>query len=285
MVVKSKNKKQLLAFLKKLRNSNRVVRLVNTHINNKDKVYAVFDRGQTDKKLKVNILEEIVMECLKYDYLEVSSDGYIISNTGLAWVKRQLAQEAPFKEQHTPFKYRMFDTHTNRPQMLKVNEADTPLQWLRKRKDRKGRPLIEEYHYQAGERLRMDYLCAKQTNITTSNWSEETMRNRADKNTIDGEGNVELWNKIIAAKDRFNQALEAVGPEMSKLIIDVCCLAKKLEEAEKSEGWPQRSGKVVLQIALTRLARHYGYITPVDTDRTKQTCLLHWGTEDFQPKT
>jgi len=44
------------------------------------------------------------------------------------------------------------------------------------------------------------------------------------------------------------------------VLVDICSEPKDLEEVEKENGWPQRAGKVVLQIALTRLTKHYGLI-------------------------
>ena len=49
-------------------------------------------------------------------------------------------------------------------------------------------------------------------------------------------------DEVLAAKERVMRAIEAVGPELTGVLIDICCELKGLEDAEKSHGWPQRAG-------------------------------------------
>ena len=53
---------------------------------------------------------------------------------------------------------------------------------------------------------------------------------------------------------------------------------KGLEDAEKR----RLAGKVVLQLALNRLARHYGLDVPDETRRRRKG-IRHWGSEDYRP--
>jgi hypothetical protein len=63
---------------------------------------------------------------------------------------------------------------------------------------------------------------------------------------------------VLAAKQRFSAAMRAAGPGLNDLLFDVCCHLRGLGEAERAKRWPARSAKVVLAIALDRLAEHYG---------------------------
>jgi hypothetical protein len=67
-----------------------------------------------------------------------------------------------------------------------------------------------------------------------------------------------MTDLIVASRQRVRLALEACGPEFAGVLMDVCCFLRGLEDLEHERGWPSRSAKVVLQLALSRLARHYG---------------------------
>ena len=142
--------------------------------------------------------------------------------------------------------------------------AESPLAWLYRRRDKDGQSLISEAEFKAGERLGEDFWFAHMTPRTTSEWSLTAGcggRRGAPGSESD------MNDHVLRAKERVTRALKAVGPELAGVLIDVCCHMKGIEEAERKAGWPQRSGKVVLNIALTRLARHYGLIRDPDEAR------------------
>ena len=137
-----------------------------------------------------------------------------------------------------------------------VDEAESPLAWLARRRGRNGRALIEPHQFQAGEKQRADFTCAHLMPRTTSNWASPIAQGRR---TASGGQPAEFTETMIAARQRVHQALDAAGPEFGGLLVDICCFLKGLEDVERERGWPTRSAKIVLQLALERLARHYGY--------------------------
>ena len=110
----------------------------------------------------------------------------------------------------------------------------------------------------AGERLAADFWHAQLSPRVTANWSASAT-SRRERRAAPGFG-VELGDNVVAARQRVNRALAAVGPELGGILLDVCCHDVGLEAAERAHGWPQRAGKVILQMALTCLARHYGLL-------------------------
>jgi hypothetical protein len=136
-----------------------------------------------------------------------------------------------------------------------VNEAESPLLWLARRKGPDGRPFIDATQLAAGERLRTDFTRAGLTPRVTANWIAPVAQGRRAGS---GHGAAEFADALLAAKERVARALEVAGPEFSGLLLDVCCFLKGLEEVERERCWPPRTARVVLMLGLDRLARHYG---------------------------
>lgn len=155
-----------------------------------------------------------------------------------------------FRAQHLDLSTRDLMTDAGLTQVV-VNHSESPLAWLARRKGRDGRAMIGPDQFIAGERLRADFTRGHLMPRVTSSWS-------GIGRTRGSGGGGEMTDLIVASRQRVRQALEACGPEFSGLLLDVCCFLRGLEDVERERGWPSRSAKVVLQLALDRLARHYG---------------------------
>ena len=162
----------------------------------------------------------------------------------------------PFRGQHLNLAHEQIATERGRATVT-IDESESPLAWLARRRGRDGRALIAPQQLQAGERLRADFTRAHLM-PTTSNWASPISSGRRGAGDDRAAAATET---MIAARQRVHQALDAAGPEFAGLLIDICCFLKRLEDIERERAWPARSAKVVLQLALDRLARHYGYGT------------------------
>jgi hypothetical protein len=155
-----------------------------------------------------------------------------------------------FRGQHLALAQHQITTELGRVNVT-IDEAESPLAWLARRRGRDGRPMIEGHQLLAGERLRGDFTRAQLMPRTTSNWESPI--------SSGGSGAGAFTDTMIAARQRVRHALDAAGPEFAGLLVDICCFLKGLEDIERARAWPTRSAKIVLQLALDRLARHYGY--------------------------
>ena len=201
-----------------------------------------------------------------------------LTDAGRAHLRRLSApdvdQAEPFRAQHASYALRQLEKAA-RPTL--VNEAESPLAWLARRKDREGRTFLDAAQLEAGERFRRDIEQAQLLQRVTANWeaSINAARRGADAGAVS--------EVAIDARRRLARAFDAVGPELAGLITDVCGYLKGLEVVESERGWPPRSAKVVLKIALDRLARHYGLAVEA-RGRDRAESLLHWGAEDYRPR-
>lgn len=198
-----------------------------------------------------------------------------LTAAGRARLRRAGADGPDFRRQHGAVARR---AATPEAPPLVVDEAESPLAWLARRRDKDGRAFLSASRFEAGERLRADFTLARMMPTVTSNWSAG--RIGASKGGPGGIG--DLTDRALSARDRVRAALDAVGTDLADLLLDVCCFLKGLETIESDRRWPARSAKVVLDIALGRLAAHYGLAEEArGLDRARR--LRAWGTGDNRP--
>ena len=134
-----------------------------------------------------------------------------------------------------------------RVRSVTVNLAESPLGWLR------SRGHVSERQFEAGERLRSDWEKAQLAPGVTMTWDApppgRTGRGPAERN--------DPTLAQLGAKRRFEEAVEAAGPGLSDVLWRVVCAGEGMRDAERALGWPARAGKLVLGLALDRLADFY----------------------------
>lgn len=123
-----------------------------------------------------------------------------------------------------------------------VNLRESPLSWLA------SRGLVTPRQVEAGERLRADYERAGVSAQVTMRWTPR----------VDGGQAVDPAVARLGAKRRFDAAMAAAGPGLRDVAWRVVCAGEGLPDAEKALGWPARAGRLVLTLALDRIADHYG---------------------------
>ena len=140
------------------------------------------------------------------------------------------------------------DKPVRRHRSVTVNTAESPLGWLL------ARGLISARQNDAGERMRADYERSGLSPQLTMRWDAAPQSRHARGPVRHGAGTLAQ----IDAKRRFDSALGALGAGLSDIAWRVICGGEAMAGAERSLGWPARSGRVVLTLALDRLANHYG---------------------------
>jgi hypothetical protein len=131
-----------------------------------------------------------------------------------------------------------------RGRSVTVNLAESPLTWLH------ARGHLSDRQFDAGERLRADWERAQLSPSVTMRWDVVRSPGGGDRGLAPGE-------RQIAAKARFDGAVGMAGPGLADVLWRVVCAGEGLPQAERALAWPARSGKLVLGLALDRVAEFY----------------------------
>lgn len=236
-----------------------------------DKAVVVRDTGESVATRTAVVDCAIAQALALNDWISCDNPGrisrYRISSAGRTALSRLIAEaenkarernEFGMAEAQSPFHAQIASGQgnapkPNRPRRIRYSMAESPLVALARRRDRDGKPFLDETLVASGERLREDFELAQIGPQVTQNWDHFLTaggRGSFKAETHGGCGSSD-------ARARVERALSDLGPGLSDVALRCCCYLEGLELAEKRMGWSARSGKIVLRIALQRLKRHY----------------------------
>jgi len=128
-----------------------------------------------------------------------------------------------------------------------VNLAESPLGWLF------ARGHVTQRQFDAGERLRGDWERGQLSQRVTMAWDTAPVARTRGGSA----GAVDLSGAQLDAKRRFEAGVAAAGPGLGDILWRIVCAGEGMRDAERALGWPARAGKLVLGIALDRVADYY----------------------------
>lgn len=232
---------------------------------------AVFRETVPGRRTRTAVVDrEIAQVFAVKDWIECRQSGrvgiYHITPAGRSALKRLLSEDretrgksspytespSPFQDQHREFGDREVSDGKGR-RKIRYNLAESPLTALARKRGPDGEPYLSSQLLEAGERLREDFELAQMGPRVTQNW-EHFLSSSSGGQAGDGGGNSDGAGR---ARERVADALKELGPGLADVVFRCCCFLEGLETTEKRLGWSARAGKVVLRIALQRLAEHY----------------------------
>ena len=238
----------------------------------KDDIILGFDSGRT-----IRCPAQLLQQMVTAGWLDEISDQEVgsvvvkLTEDGRSWRNRCRKGDS-FAAQHRD------DAASRDPDCpgVTINQAESPLGRLARSRGPGCAPWLDRPQLLAGERLRGDFEFAQMQPRITASWDASRTAQAAQ-----GRGGADdrhLSERTLDARRRLQSALDAVGPELSGVLLDVCCFLKGLEQVETERGWPRRSAKVVLRTALDALDRHYN-----PPPKPVMARLRRWGATDYRP--
>lgn len=215
---------------------------------------------------KVSVPTVALAALARRGLVERRGDSLVATSAGRAALRRAENPDHPHLAQHLDL------ARATDGSAALIDLAESPLAQLMRRRGADGTAYLDRREFDAGERLRADFTRGQLMPRLGANWERPIADGRR------GGAVADLSDGALSARMRVERALDAVGPELAGVLVDVCCFLKGLETVERERNWPVRSAKLMLKSALGALARHY---EPAKTAR--RGGIVSWGTAGYRP--
>ena len=204
------------------------------------------------------------------------SDGVLIdeensirpSADARSWLRRALLEADAFTGQHR------IEARTK--DGVLSNLAESPL--ARLATSLNGEPaFLARHQVEAGERVRRLVERAQLRARVTMSYSGSHVASGRSA----GAGPADVTEVAADARRALSEVWRVLPKDCAGVVVDVCGLMKGLQTVEIERGWPRRSAKLVLRIALEHLAAHFGLASEAVGAETRR--LRNWIEEGARP--
>ena len=212
--------------------------------------YALFPNNDRRRRPLVRLSAEEARALEASGALAREGEGYAITKAGRALVARETASPSEaFLAQHRPI--RAVIEADGRTRVVRGHDADAILRRLAALRDGNGAAWLDSAELAAAARLRRDWEMGERGLVRGSDWTAPPngAGPRGPSNRAE-----EAAGAYCDARQRVSEALAHLAVPLRRVVERVCLREEGLEAMERGEGWPARSGKIALKLALAQLA-------------------------------
>jgi hypothetical protein len=220
--------------------------------------YGVLPQADRRRRPVARLSRKAVRTLAAEGAIAARADGetYELTPAGQARLQRESASpDEAFLAQHRQIGDRHVIDASGAIRPVRGCDPHHGLKRLATIRDNDGRCWFSAAELQAAEQLRADWLSGEVGALRGSDWTAAPQSRGAR-----GPGNAaeSAMIRSCEARARASAALASLAPPLRRAVEIVCLQDAGFETLERSQGWPARSGKLALKMALAQLSQRRG---------------------------
>jgi hypothetical protein len=216
--------------------------------------YGIYPNGDRRRRPVAKLSDAELKELSASGAIEPAGDDlFVLSEAGRARVRREGAVHGEaFVAQHRKIVERDVIDDDGKLHKARGFDPGSVLKRIGALRDARGAQWLNGAELHAAGRLRADWDASQAGLVRGSDWSAPPRSGSAR-----GPGNAQEAALAVRcdAGRRMNDALDALAPQLRRVVERVVCCEEGLEAIERTERWPARSGKIALKLGLAQLAQ------------------------------
>lgn len=214
--------------------------------------YGVFVSGDRRRRPRARLSAAEAAALASDGAIVRQGETFVLAPAGAKRAARAAAApEDAFTAQHAPIRPRAVITAEAELQTVRAVLPGSAAARLGRVRDADGRPWFSAAELAAAERLRRDWEAGQSGLVRASDWTAPPQSGSAR-----GPGNAaeHAMAEGLDARRRVEAALARLAAPLRRIVERACLHEDGFEAIERLEGWPARSAKLALKLALAQLA-------------------------------